>query len=111
MIQSYLLLMLLGFCKNEKTLKVTRTVSNLIDEVCFSRTPITVCRRHCMPETSSPRPVTLVCLPRLSPTARRLTAKYHSGKTLLTDEILAIESSSSFITRQVQVPDRCVPSL
>jgi len=101
-----------GFCKKEKTLKVDRTVGD-VDEVCFSRSPITVCRRHCFTETSSPRSVSLICLPRLSPTARRLVAKYHSGQTLLTDEILSIESTSatSFITRQVEVAEKCVSNL
>jgi len=98
------------FCKKEKTLKVVRTYPFMgNDEVCFSRSPITVCRRHCSAETTSQRSVSLICLPRHSSTGRRLLAKYHSGQTLLTDEIRSIESSSSsFITRNVPVADSCV---
>jgi len=104
------MVLLIGFCKKEKTLKVSRTY-NGVDEVCFSRSPITVCRRHCTTETSSQRSVSLVCLPRLSSTARRLVANYHSGKTLLTDQIRSIESSSGFITRQLEVAEKCVSNL
>jgi len=52
-----------------------------------------------------------VCLPRLSPTARHLVAKYHSGKTLLTDDILSIESSSRLISQQVEMADQCISDL
>jgi len=103
--------MLLGFCKKEKTLKLERTSEEGVDEVCFSRTPITACRRHCMTETTSPRTVSFVCLPRFNPTARRLLAKYHWGQTLLTDEILSIQSSSRVMTRQIDVADKCVSNL
>ena len=96
------------FCKKEKTLKLERTVE-FEDEVCFSRSPITVCRRHCQPEVTSRRSVTLVCLPRHDHLARRLLAKFHSGSTLLTDEISEIQSSSArIITKQVDVADKCV---
>ena len=97
------------FCKKEKTLKLERTFE-FEDEICFSRSPIAVCRRHCVPESTARRAVSLVCMPRHDATARLLLAKYHAGKTLLTDDIQAVSSSlsSRVITKQVDVADRCV---
>lgn len=91
-------------------MKVERTIDG-VDEVCFSRTPITVCRRHCSTETTRSRSVSLVCLPRLSSAARELVAKFHSGQTLLTDEILSIQSPSNIITSHVEVAEKCVSNL
>jgi len=95
------------FCKKEKTMKLERTGSDLVDEVCFSRSPITVCRRHCVAETTSRRAVNLVCLPRHDPLARQLLEKYHKGQTLLTDQILSLQSSR-VVTKEVDVADKCV---
>jgi len=91
-------------------LKVERSIDG-VDEVCFSRSPVTVCRRHCVTATKVPSHVSLVCLPRLSSTASRLVAKYHSGQTLLTDEIMSIQSSSNLISRQIEVAEKCVSNL
>jgi len=100
-----------GFCKKEKTLKIERTIDGL-DEVCFSRSPITVCRRHCLPETTATRSVNLVCLPRLQPVARRLVALYHSGKTLLTDQLSSFElSTTKSITLPINIADKCISNL
>jgi len=97
-----------GFCKKEKTLKLERTI-DFLDEICFSRSPITVCRRHCVPESTVRRTVSLVCLPRHDSVARRLLAKYHAGKTLLTEELSSLSlQSSKLITKEVEIADKCV---
>jgi len=88
-------------------MKLERT-SDLVDEVCFSRSPITVCRRHCVTESTTRRTVSLVCLPRHDPVARQLLAKYHSGQTLLTDLMMSSVQSSRLVTKEVEVADQCV---
>lgn len=93
-------------------MKLERTSDEGVDEVCFSRSPITACRRHCMTQTTSQRTVSFVCLPRFNSEARRLLSKYHSGQTLLTDEILSIQQlSSSQMTRQIEVAEQCESNL
>jgi hypothetical protein len=93
-----------GFCKYEKTVKIERTIRG-VEEVCFSKQPVTVCRHHCTAESTTPRNVRFVCLPRYETTAERLLSKDHSGVRVLTDELSSVTSPT--IEEEIYLPEKC----